>query len=240
MDSELILYYVNLLILQYRSKPKAQEHITALINALMIYDLAIKVRDGYNINDAVGVQLDILGKYLGSDRIITGSVFTRDYFGFSEYSDTAPFTHNPFIKYGDTVPDVQWRRYAESAQSLYELNDTEYRFVLNLKIIQNYSNASNKDIDLLLEEFFEDNVIFTDRENMTISYIFQDNIERLVTIAQSEGLLPKPAAVGLSFAFVPDITNIFMMIPYGATAPDFGIGFSKYGVTAVGSWLKYG
>jgi hypothetical protein len=75
---------------------------------------------------------------------------------------------------------------------------------------------------------------------MTISYIFQDNIERLVTIAQSEGLLPKPAAVGLSVTFVADIENIYTMVPYGADTPDFGVGFAEYGASAIGGWLTYG
>ena len=240
MNEELILYYVNLLIIQYRTKPKASAHISTLIETLMIYDLMIKVRDGYNIDTAIGVQLDILGKYLGSDRIVTGTAFTRDFFGLVLYGDTAPFDHEPYIKYGDETPDVQYRRYEDSVQSLFSLNDTEYRFVLKLKLIQNYSNASNKQIDILLDEFFGENVIFTDREDMTISYIFQDNVERLVTIAQSEGLLPKPAAVGLSVTFVPDINNIYTLVPYGADPPEFAVGFAEYGTTAIGGWLTYG
>lgn len=239
MNSELILYYVKLLIIQYQTLPKASAHIAALIKQLMIYDLMIQVRDGYDLETAVGVQLDVLGKYLGNDRIVTGDSFTRDYFGFSGYGDTAPFDFFPFIGYGDEIPDVQWRSYSESNESLYTLNDSEFRIFLKLKLIQNYSNASNKDIDLFLQEYFGDDVIFTDRENMTISYIFQENVERLVTIAQSEGLLPKPAAVGLGVTFVPDITKIFTMTLYGADAPDFAVGFAEYGVTAEGSWLKY-
>ena len=239
MDSELILYYVNLLILQYRKLPNAQAHIAALIKQLMIYDLMIQVRNGYDLDDAVGVQLDILGKYLGNDRIVTGSAFTRDYFGLVLYGATAPFDHEPYIQYGDMIPDVQYRRYQEDAESLFTLNDEEYRFFLKLKLIQNYSNASNQEIDLFLDQFFGDNVIFTDRFNMSISYIFGENVERLVTIAVSEGLLPKPAAVGLSVTFVPDIENIFIMIQYSGTTPDFGVGFAEYGGTPAGSWLTY-
>lgn len=91
MDTELILYYVNLLILQYRKLPKAQAHIAALIRQLMIYDLMIQVRDGYNLDDAVSIQLDILGKYFGISRIVTGAVFTRAYFGFVLYGELEPF-----------------------------------------------------------------------------------------------------------------------------------------------------
>lgn len=240
MNEELILYYINLLILQYKTKPKASAQISALIESLMIYDLAIKVRDGYDIDTAIGVQLDIIGKYLGTDRIVTGSVFTRDYFGFANYGEVVPFAFESYIKYSDVVPDIQYRRYIESNQSLFALNDDEYRQILKLKLIQNYSNASNMEIDDFIDTFFGDSAIFTDRENMTISYIFQDTVERLVTIAVSEGLLPKPAGVGLSVSFVADIENIYTLVPYGGTPPEFAVGFSKYGITPVGGWLKYG
>lgn len=199
MDSELILYYVNLLIIQYRTLPKASDHIAALIKQLMIYDLMIQVRDGYNLDDAIGIQLDILGKYLGITRIVTGAVFTRDYFGMVEYGDTAPFDHEPFIEYGDPVPDIQWLRYEES---LSILNDEEYRFILKLRRNKNNTNASNKDIDLLMVEFFDGTGTFTDNEDMTISYIFDAGIERLIIIAEAEGLLPKPAGVEILISFV--------------------------------------
>ena len=199
MDAELILYYVNLLILQYRKLPNAQAHISALINQLMIYDLMIQVRDGYNIDDAVGVQQDIIGKYLGISRVVTGATFTRDYFGMVEYGDTAPFDHEPFIEYGDPVPDVQYLRYNESLSSL---NDEEYRFILKLRLNKNHTNASVRDIDLMMEEFFSGTGTFTDNEDMTIEYEFDSGIERLIIVAQAEGLLPKPAGVGITVTFV--------------------------------------
>lgn len=238
-NEELVLYYTNLLILQYYSKPKARATIAAAAEALMVYELLISIKNGYDIETAQGAQLDVLGKYLGSDRVVTGIAFTRDYFGFSGYGDVAPFTFSPYLEYGEISPDVQYRRYQESAESLFSLNDEEYREILKLKIVQNNGNASNKDIDDLISEFFDNQAIFTDRENMTISYIFQGNQERLVTIALSEGLIPKPAAVGLSVAYVPDINNIFVYTKYGEEAPDFGVGFAKYGETATGGWLKY-
>lgn len=238
-NEELLLYYTNLLIIQYHDKPNARGFMAAGLNALMTYELLIDIKNGYNIDDAKGAQLDILGKYLGSDRIVTGVAFTRDYFGLSLYGETTPFNFYPYSAYSDIAPDAQYRRYAESAESLFSLNDEEYRQILKLKIGQNNGNASNKDIDNLLEGFFENQAIFTDRENMSISYIFQGNQERLVTIALSEGLIPKPAAVGISVSFVPDIENIFVYDKYGEPTPDFGVGFAKYGETAVGGWLGY-
>lgn len=60
-------YYANLLIMQYHNKPKAQETIkssTATIPSQLILDII----NGYNIETAVGAQLDLLGEYVGVDR----------------------------------------------------------------------------------------------------------------------------------------------------------------------------
>ncbi len=240
MNAELIEYYVNLLIIQYHDKPKARGHIEALIKALMVYDVAIQLRDGFDIDTAVGPQLDILGLYLGSDRIVTGTAFTREYFGYSEYGESAPFAFNGFMGYGGIAPDVQYRSYKESQQSLYSLNDAEYRTILKLKIIKNNGIPSGAIIDDILAILFGDSVIFTDRQNMTISYIFSETNRRLAQIAKSEDLLPRPSAVGISVSFAPDIFNIFAYSTYGGEIPDFAVGYAQYGITPIGGWAHYG
>lgn len=240
MNAELIEYYVNLLIIQYHDKPKARGHIEALIKALMVYDVAIQLRDGFDIETAVGPQLDILGLYLGSDRIVTGTTFTREYFGFAEYGDVAPFDFNSYIRYSDIVPDVQYRSYKESRQSLYALNDAEYRIILKLLIIKNNGIPSGLIIDEIMAILFGDTVIFTDRQNMTISYIFSETNKRLAQIAESEDLLPRPSAVGMSVAFTEDIYNMFAYSSYGGVIPDFAVGYAQYGETPIGGWTYYG
>lgn len=240
MNAELIEYYVNLLIIQYHDKPKARGHITALIKAMMIYDVAIQVRDGFDIDTAVGPQLDILGLYLGSDRIVTGTTFTREYFGYAEYGDTTPFDFNSFTTYAATAPDVQYRSYKESRQSLYALNDAEYRIILKLLIIKNNGIPSGLIIDEIMAILFGDTVIFTDRQNMTISYIFSETNKRLAQIAESEDLLPRPSAVGMSVAFTEDIYNMFAYSSYGGDAPEFAVGYAQYGETPIGGWTYYG
>lgn len=239
-NAELIDYYVNLLIIQYHNKPKARGHVEAIVKSAMVYEVATAVRDGFDIDTAIGAQLDILGLYLGSDRIVTGTVFTREYFGFAEYGDVAPFDFNSYIRYSDIVPDVQYRSYKESKQSLYSLNDTEYRLILKLKIIKNNGIPSGEVIDDIMANLFGDSVIFTDRQNMTISYIFSSANTRLADIAKSEDLLPRPSGVGMSVAFTEDINNIFAYSRYGDGAPSFAVGYAQYGHVPIGGWTYYG
>lgn len=77
-DAELIAYYANLLILQYLEKPKAYATIQTVVTPVIMNQLPLAVQNAYNLTGetgvAVGVQLDVLGKYAGVSR--TG-------FGFS-------------------------------------------------------------------------------------------------------------------------------------------------------------
>lgn len=60
-------YYSNLLILQYHNKPKAKATVEATVG-LLPDELIQEVITGFNIETAVGKQLDILGIYVGVDR----------------------------------------------------------------------------------------------------------------------------------------------------------------------------
>lgn len=67
-DEELVQAYVDLLIIQYRNLPKARAHVGALVDMVIMNQLPFAVQDAYNIDTAVGEQLDILGKYAGVSR----------------------------------------------------------------------------------------------------------------------------------------------------------------------------
>ena len=215
--------------MQYRDKPKAIAHTGNVLSAGMIYDTAIAVRDGFNIETAIGAQLDIIGKWLGVGRTITGTTFTRAYYGYALYGDTTPFLFNPMLLYGVEPPDAQFRDYKESTQSLYDLTDEEYRVILKLAIVRNTSNASVKTIDDILNVLFGTECYFIDRMNMTVvSYMVGTKWSRVFGIAKSSGLLPNPAGVGTALVVVPDINNIFSYSLYGGEAPSFAVGYASY------------
>jgi hypothetical protein len=240
-NAALIDYYTNLLIIQYHNKPKARATIEAMITEGMIYDLAILVRDGFNLETAVGAQLDIIGKYVGVNRVVTGTAFTRSYYGYAEYGDVTPFAFNPMIVYGAAIPDVQFRNYKESSQSLYALTDEEMRAMIKLAIVRNNSNASVRDIDNLLYALFGSDVYFLDRQNMTIvSYMLGDKYSRVFQIAKSSGLLPNPAGVGTVITVVPDIDHIFAYSLYGGSKPTFAAGYVDYWPkwSSIGNYLQ--
>lgn len=65
---EIIDYYANLLILQYLGKPKAYATIQTSVEPFIMDQLPVAVQDAYDIQTAVGVQLDVIGKYVGVSR----------------------------------------------------------------------------------------------------------------------------------------------------------------------------
>lgn len=65
---EIIDYYANLLILQYRGQPDAYATIQTLVDPVIMDQLPIDVQEAFSVDSAIGVQLDVLGKYIGVSR----------------------------------------------------------------------------------------------------------------------------------------------------------------------------
>lgn len=71
-------YYADLLILQYKTLPKARATIQALIKELYGSGSLLDMVNGYGIDTAVGKQLDIIGKYIGLKRQVKVNIGDSD------------------------------------------------------------------------------------------------------------------------------------------------------------------
>jgi Protein of unknown function (DUF2612) len=105
MDTQdLIDYYANLLIFQYVEKPKAYATIQAIVTPVLMPQaslsdptLPLAVQNGFNLDTAVGVQLDVLGKYQNVTRTgldTNGSPITLDDDDFRTLIQFASFVNN--------------------------------------------------------------------------------------------------------------------------------------------------
>lgn len=144
MDTEAIKkYYSDLLITQYRTKPKAVatiKEMTTLPNADGILDQA---RTCFDLDTAAGVQLDILGKIVGVSREVYGLDLEHSFFSFTRY-DGEPesvgfgrYADNPYS--GDLL--LRYNNWA-----VYTLTDFELRTLIKLRIIFNSAFSSFKNI----------------------------------------------------------------------------------------------
>lgn len=79
--ADIAKYYVDLLIIQYRGNTKARATVDALVTEVIMDQIPTEVQNAFNLDTAVGAQLDILAKYAGVSRnslSLTGPVTLTD------------------------------------------------------------------------------------------------------------------------------------------------------------------
>lgn len=243
--TDIIEYYVNLLIIQYNIQPKARATIELFAQTFLASGIYFDVQNGYNIDTAVGAQLDVLGKYEGVDRIYQSPDLTG-YFSTIDYSQVAsPPSQLGFTNYSDyPLPAGNVLIYSDLIGGNAQLNDDNFRILIKLAIATNYSNFSRKSIDDNMFAIFGETVIPSSLGNMVMWYFVPTTLTALMTAALQKGLLPSPMGVrngGLIERNVP----FFGMIDYshaasGIFSSDIS-GFStyaNYGTTS-GNMLTY-
>lgn len=78
-------YYSDLLAYEYRGRSRASQQVKLLTKQALGDLLADLIQNAFNIDTEVGVQLDVIGKYVGVPRNI-GSVLPKPYFGLWTYT----------------------------------------------------------------------------------------------------------------------------------------------------------
>lgn len=84
---DLTAYYADLLAYQFRGRPNADRTMKLLTKQAAADLFVQQLLTCFDIDQAVGKQLDVLGKYVGVNRNI-GSIIPRPYFGFWDYTFT--------------------------------------------------------------------------------------------------------------------------------------------------------
>lgn len=199
--AEIAEYYQGLLIMQYSQLPKAVATINLLATELIADNVYQQVMDGFDIETAVGAQLDILATYVGAQRQVFGVIASRNYFQMPAYEDPNADTSFGYIEYGDDINLVDWYylTYEDANQPVYFLNDSELRRFIQYLAALHASDHSLENLDDILFKFFGNNVTMTDNMDMTIDYTHNPlDLDTLFTIVAGTGNLPHPAGVEIN------------------------------------------
>lgn len=229
--------YKNLLIIQYHDKDKAKATIDLLMRSLIPQDNVTKeplldeIVFGFNIDDAVGAQLDVIGQYIGLERFYKVISFEEDnYFAFTKYNESSiPPEKRGFTDYTDfDTAEGEILTYDKIVTNTVLLTDTDYRTLLKLKRIQNNSDHSHKSIDDDLFNNFGDELILSSANDMTMIYFFNENIGDIVELAALKDILPRPMGVG--YNLVKQVNGgFFSFVTYDNLTVDNNMnGFSTY------------
>lgn len=225
----IIDYYVNLLIIQYHNKPKARATIEALVKEAVASGIFLDIRDAYSVETAVGVQLDVIGQYVGVNRFFEdqdlvnffGLTFytevdpdSEDKFGFTTYADFEDYNYNGTLNYSSILSVTN------------RLSDDDFRVIIKLKILQNNINHSHKEIDESVYAIFGDEVRPDSEGDMQMVYFITANLSAILKAALYKKLLPRPIGVGISL--ITDVTEPFFgFATYDYESPHI-LGFTDY------------
>ena len=227
LDS-LVEQYKNLLIVQYYDKEKARATIGLFVETLLQNGITFDVKDAFDINTAIGNQLDVLGKYIGLDRIFPNTgIGPGDFFTMGDYNDSG-ISGFSMGDYGDLPGSSGDMAGYEDMTAQSALSDDDYRILLKFKIIQNHSNHSLKSINDNLFLTFGTDIYASSLDDMTITYTFVPGIQDIVFIAFEKDAITKPMAVGVNY-IIKSAEKMFAFTSYNNTLiSDSVTGFTTY------------
>ena len=190
---DLQAYYSGLLITQYRQKTKAIDTIKALVNCALCDDLPLALQRCFDLETAAGAQLDIIGRIVGVNREVYGLDLAHTFFELTTYSgtpvgiDLAGYADSP------VTTDIMLRY---NGQATYNMTDFEYRAVIKLKIVYNFTYASLKDIIEALWVFFGTNISLSESALMEFTFTAVNTVYKTpLLVAKYLNILPRPMAV---------------------------------------------
>ena len=191
---DVVRFYQDRLILQYRGLPKASATIAILVKQAVCDYITAQLQTAFDVATAVGPQLDILGKYVGVVRTI-GPVASVTTYGMERYGGGG--NPNGFLRYnGTTNTGVVWMRYGYSQQNVTALTDAAFRVVIQLKILLNVNDGTLATIMAYLETFFPGQITLVDNANMSLTYTVSPSVP--LAISTITPFLPKPMGVGIT------------------------------------------
>lgn len=191
-------YYVRRLIVQYSDRPRAQGLIALFAKQMLADGFPIALLHSYDLETAVGPQLDVIGKYVGILRAI-GIPTLPHFFSFRDYNSGNPQGLYGFALYDGSSPaDGAFYDYNQSLIPT-NLTDTEYRFMIKLKILLNHFDGTLSYIQRYIALFLAGLVSVTDNQDMTLTYTVHAGVP--VSEALLAAYLPKPMGVGINVVY---------------------------------------
>lgn len=225
--TDIVNYYVNLLIIQYHNQPKAQATIQLMAETLLASGVMFDVQNGYDVNTAVGVQLDVIGKYVGVDRNYEAPDLTGFYSTIIYDQVASPPTQLGMTNYANFVSEAgKVLQYTDLIGGNAKLSDDNFRILIKLAIITNNSNFSHQSIDANLFEIFGDTLRASSLGNMVMFYFTTSALSAIMLAAFQKGLLPKPMGVRIG-GIIEQTEDYFGFNSYNGGSP-FITGFSTY------------
>lgn len=190
--------YTDLITSQHRGKPKFEALVDLDTKAFSdIAELLASIPGKFDLDTAVGAQLDVVGEWVGLSRYI-GTELTGVYFSLDDAALglDAGFLKGPF----------------DPSTGLTSLDDETYRMALRAKIGANHWDGSLEELQDILNIVFNNypaDVFVGDHQDMSMSFYLVGDLPPPVIVALLTGgnLAIKPAGVRIRGYFKPSVAN---------------------------------
>ena len=141
---------------QHREQPKFKAALTAFLNPFAhLQDLMASTVEAYDVDRAVGAQLDVCGQWVGCSRIID-TPLSGVYFEFDGPADVG-------------WDAGLWKGKYDPDSGLVSLDDDTYRTLIKLQIASNtWDGTVPHAYELWREVFNRDEIVVVDHQDMTM------------------------------------------------------------------------
>jgi hypothetical protein len=193
--------YDALITSEYNQTPQ----FTALVALLTagvgdVTALIQSIPAAFDLNGgAYGIQLDILGQWIGQPRIIPNVLITG-FFGFSDLATGAPLgLQQPFGDLADASIGGIWYSLGQPASATTVLTDAQYLTVLNARIARNQSNGTLSALEAALFDIFGVGAKVVDNGTLSLAITVSQPVSPVdQALVTQLDILPRPAGVAIA------------------------------------------
>lgn len=199
-------YFCDLLIIQYRQAPENRALIKELVNLIFANNLALQIKElTVDINNSIGVQLDVVGKWLGLNRYYNGvELWNKVHFSLPSYSHIRSGKYNEYMGGFSNYTNfntlagatLTYKEYKDIKTALNKIGDEYFRQLLKLKAIKNSINHTKKNIDEAIYQW-SGGQVYTTWDVMKITYNYNSSYKTIMDLAQQKDILPVPSGCSI-------------------------------------------
>ena len=183
-----------------------------------------QIQDAFDWRTAKGVQLDIIGKWVGVSRSYNGSLYWNkthlSYPGWDTLvpNDTTDALQHGYSDYETFNSDLGGiLTYKELAFLKQDLDDDDYRIVIGLKIIKNNLTYTCKNIDDAIALYFAEKdengnviydengyianpLVYTTWQPHKITYHYDGSLSNIMNVCEYKNVLLAPTGVSIELS----------------------------------------
>ncbi|MEQ4915966.1 DUF2612 domain-containing protein [Morganella morganii] len=191
--------YLRLITSQHQPVDKFVSHINLITKSLSeITRLSLDLNKYFSLDEAVGVQLDVIGEWVGISRYISTPI-TGVYFSLD--MDDIGFDQGV------------WKREFDAESGFTELDDETYRTIIRVKIKANHWDGTSESLMEIYRSLLpgkDTRIFFIDNQDMTMDVFITGSVIDEVTksIIKQGYLGVKPEGVRVNQYYINSVPKL--------------------------------